>query len=194
MEMTIKILNEQGYFEALFGLGQSYGLTSGMEYETFLNMEEEALSALNRLDTTSDKLAPLGNGHNKFLESMIVWLDIKASRGWWQEFDTYRVGMTKQSESTMHTIKKRPLTKNDFIDDSVDECILERLNEIIQTGDLNKIKRNLPEGFLQRRIVCTNYKVLQNMVRQRKNHKLVEWRTFLDTLKNQLLYPSYIFS
>ena len=194
MEMQVKVLNDQGYFEALFGLGQSYGLTSGMEYETFLDMEEAALDALNRLDITSDKLAPLGHGHNKFLESMVVWLDITAPRYWWSEYDTYRVGMTKQSESTMHTIKKRPLTKNDFIDDDIDEAILERVNEIIKTGDLHKIKRNLPEGFMQRRIVCTNYKVLKEIHYQRKNHKLVEWHSFLDVLKDQLLYPSYIFS
>lgn len=187
--MKIEIMKESGYSEALFGLGLSYGITSERECGFFFDEEE----LQDRLKGVADKLAPLGNGHNKFLESIVVWLDIKASRGFWQEFDTYRVGVTKQSESTMHTIKKRPLEKKDFIDGEIDDVILERLNEIIKTGDLHKIKRNLPEGFMQRRVVCTNYKVLQNIVAQRNNHKLVEWHRFIYALKDQLQYPEFIF-
>ncbi|MCK9240314.1 hypothetical protein [Desulfocurvus sp.] len=52
----------------------------------------------------AEKLAPLDKGHNKVLESMCVWLDVRMPRYWWQEFDTYRVGVTKQSESTMHIL------------------------------------------------------------------------------------------
>ena len=189
MEMRVKVLSEHGCLEALFGIGLSYGVTSDMPFESFYVKED-----LDKMGKVSHSLAPLGHGHNKFLESMAVWIDVTSPRYWWSEFDTYRVGMTKQSESTMHTIKKRPLTKEDFIDDDIDEAILERVNEIIKSGDLHKIKRNLPEGFMQRRIVCTNYKVLMEINHQRKNHKLVEWHTFLDALKDQLLYPSYIFS
>lgn len=188
--MKVEILRQEGFYEAMFGLGLSYGVTSDMNYFASINDHD----VQEKLKKVSNKLAFLGDGHNKFLESIVVWLDVKASRGWWQEADTYRVGTTKQSESTMHTIKKRPLEKSDFVDEDIDEVILERLNEIIKTGDLHKIKRNLPEGFLQRRIVCTNYKVLQNMVRQRKNHKLKEWHTFIDALKEQLTYPEYIFN
>ena len=40
------------------------------------------------------------------------------------------------------------------------------------------LKNDLPEGFLQRRIVCLNIKALQNMYMQRKNHRLPEWHKF----------------
>lgn len=40
-------------------------------------------------------------------------------------------------------------------------------------------KRFLPEGFLQRRIVNFSYAVFANMIRQRRNHRLPEWRYFL---------------
>jgi len=30
-------------------------------------------------------------GHNKFLESIYIWLDVTAPRYWWSEADTYRL-------------------------------------------------------------------------------------------------------
>ena len=51
----------------------------------------------------SEKLHDKDEGHNKFLESIIIWAEVTAPRYWWQEADTYRLS-TKQSESTMHTL------------------------------------------------------------------------------------------
>ena len=48
----------------------------------------------------------------KFLRQIKVQCFIKAPRYWWIEFDTYKVGVTCQSESTMHTLKR---TINKFI-------------------------------------------------------------------------------
>ena len=39
----------------------------------------------------------------------------------------------------------------------------------------------LPEGFLQRRIVNFSYAAFANMIRQRRNHRLPQWRYFLST-------------
>lgn len=38
------------------------------------------------------------------------------------------------------------------------------------------LKAMLPESFLQKRTVCLNYEVLATMYRQRKNHRLPQWR------------------
>ena len=47
------------------------------------------------------------------------------------------------------------------------------------TEDKNEILRRakalLPEGFLQRRTVATNYEQLRNIYHQRKNHRLPCW-------------------
>ena len=139
--------------------------------------------AVPAIGTASRKLAQsLTKGRAKFLESIVMWIDINAPRYWWSEFDTYRVGTSKQSESTMHTLKKELLTHDNF-EEPIDESYLTHLNELIAFGaDIGKLKNALPEGFLQRRIVCTNYKVLRNMIKQREQHRLKQWRYFCNII------------
>ncbi len=54
------------------------------------------------------------SGHDKFLQSIPLIVDISWTRSMWQEFDTYRIGVSKQSESTMHTIIKDDFSLGDF--------------------------------------------------------------------------------
>ena len=189
--MKIKVIETTGIGEALLGLGLSYGLTSDISIYDLYYLENEIDRKCRDI---ADKLAHKQGGHNKFLESINIYLDITAPRYWWSEFDTYRVGVTKQSESTMHTITKRPLTQRDFQGTVVAET-LTFLNELIdrynntpylvtQQTLLHKIKNNLPEGFLQRRIVVLNAKTLQNIIAQRHNHRLREWHTFCTAIYN----------
>lgn len=42
----------------------------------------------------------------------------------------------------------------------------------------------LPQSYNQRRTVTMNYEVAVNMIRQRSNHKLDEWREFTEILMN----------
>lgn len=186
--MKVEILREQGYNEALFGTGLSFGLTSGYPHirqfeENWIDKEAEDVYA--RMERVGKKLAPLDGGHNKFLEMITVWLDIDAPRYWWSEFDTYRCGMTKLSESTIHTITKNFLTQEDF-EGEIPDAWISYINDVIDTGDMRRVKQLLPEAFLQRRIVCTNYKTLKNIYHQRKNHRLPEWHYFCKVLKNDL--------
>lgn len=162
--MQIKIIKECGFDEAMLGLSLSYS--------TKKDMFPVALKLCNK-----------DGGHNKFLESMIVWLDINAARYWWSQFDTYRTGTSKQSESTMHTLMKRELNESDF-ELHIPSHILNELNYCIKNKEFNCLKNILPEGFLQRRIVCTTYKTIRNIIIQRRNHKLSEWKYFCKEMKN----------
>ena len=191
--MKINIIETSGENTALFGIGLSYGITSTYKSCTALHIYSDLY---NKLLKTADTLAHKQGGHNKFLESINISLDITAPRYWWSEFDTYRVGVTKQSESTIHTITKRTLTQGDF-QQPIDEFHLTRINYLIdrynregspsiKNSIFAKIKNNLPEGFLQRRIVVLNAKTLQNIIAQRINHRLPEWKQFCGTLRNSL--------
>jgi len=170
--MNVLVLKESGYEEAMLGVSLSFN------------------SDLDRMENRAKQLAPLDMGHNKFLESICVWLDINAPRYWWSQFDTYRIGVTKQSESTMHTLTKRVLTQEDF-ELPINPVFLGYLNDCIRNGELVKAKAHLPEAFLQRRIVRTNYKSLRGVVKQRASHKLPEWQVFVQELKKQLSHPEY---
>lgn len=176
--MDIKVIKETGYEEAALGFSLSYN------------------SSIERAKKILPKYAFGIPGENKFLESIIIWIDITAPRFWWQEFDTYRVGVTKQSESTMHTLCKKPLDNSNF-EYPLPEESLKRLNDlrILAVGKempLDKFKNELPEGFLQRRIVCLNYKSLQNIIGQRLTHRLPQWKYFCNEVLSQLQHREFV--
>ena len=171
--IRIKVLDERGYESALLGLSLSYKQDP------------------DKMPEVARRLALKGGGHNKFLESIVLWLDITAPRYWWQQFDTYRVGVTKQSESTMHTMTTRPLTQGDF-EHPIPAEHLAHLNQLIAGKDWQQVKWLLPESFLQRRIVCLNYMALQRMIRQRATHKLDEWPAFIDRVLEQVAHPDFL--
>lgn len=170
--MKIEIINESGYWEALLGLSLSYN-------RQVIEMVKVSQGLYNK-----------DGGHNKFLESIKVWIDVDAPRYLWSECDTYRLS-TKQSESTMHTALKKELTKEDFEDFDIPKDYLAYLNILIKAGDLKTLKKALPESYIQRRIWCMDYKCLRNILWQRYNHKLDEWPFFCNSILNQIEHKEY---
>lgn len=172
--MRVKILNEAGYEEAIYGLSLSYNVTD-----------------IDKMKQVANNLAHKEGGHNKFLESIMLWIDIDAPRYWWSQADTYRIGVTKQSESTMHTLLKRELTNDDF-ENPINPIVLDTVNLLIRNKEFEMAKDHLPEGFLQQRVICTNYKTLRNIIHQRHTHKLKTWHKLIDELYNQVKYPYFL--
>ena len=131
------------------------------------------------------KLIRGGTEHRKFLRQIVVNFVIEAPRYVWQEIDTYKVATVRNSCSTMHKLGHRPLTEDDFIDREVLPDTLRELNRLGQEyrdGDkkdydlVRKMKKYLPEGFLQRAGFHMSYETAMTMFRQRKGHRLPEWR------------------
>jgi len=126
------------------------------------------------------KLIRAGRSDRKFLRIMTACFDVKAPIYWWSEFDTYKVGVTRLSCSTMHTLGKRPLTVNDFEEGVVLRSVLEEINIIIGRSErdaatIRTLKMLLPSGFLQQATIYTNYEALLAMYMDRKHHRLPEW-------------------
>jgi len=170
--MKTTVLHEAGYNEAMLGLSLSYN------------------QPVSKMPAVARGLITKGSSHVKFLESMIVWLDVTAPRYFHSQLDTYR-HVTKQSSSTMHTLTKRKLTQDDF-DATIPISILSVINSYIGLGQLIHAKDILPESFLQRRIVCTSYKTLANMYSQRIDHKLPQWQEFLSAVIEDVEHPEFI--
>ena len=136
------------------------------------------------------RLINAGGEHRKFLRQIYVGFDIVLPRYLWSEFDTYGF-QPKNSCSTMHKLfrKERCIREDQFVYHPYDEEALQdtirQLNVLRAlyfnpaTEDKNEILRRakalLPEGFLQRRTVATNYEQLRNIYHQRKNHRLPCW-------------------
>lgn len=187
--MRVWLMKEFGYEEALFGLGLSYGKVSG--YAT----PEEAMQhdEWSRLCELAPTIALYGaGGHDKFLRQIGVILDITAPLYWWKQMDTYKVGTVAQSESTMHTLMKNPVTNDCFESGQVPDFYVNFLENLRQDGDFVKLNACLPQSWLQRRIWTGNYAVLKNIVLQRENHKLPEWKFFFDALFPVLGHPELL--
>lgn len=186
--MRVRLMKEFGYEEALFGIGLSYGKVSG--YAT----PEEAMQhdEWSRLCELAPKLASRGGGHDKFLRQIGVVLDITAPLYWWKQMDTYKVSTVAQSESTMHTLLKNPITKDCFEFGKVPDFYIDFLEDLRKHKDFIRLNACLPQSWLQRRIWTGNYAVLKNIILQRENHKLPQWEFFFDALLPTLSHPELL--
>ena len=141
-----------------------------------------------------ERLVKAGSSHRKFMRAILLTVDITAPRYWWTQFDTYKVGVTALSESTMHRIMDNPITMADFAfshkvrKGDIEQHIVSRLEKIRMTQACAKDKSAvfkrivsiLPQSYKQKRHVAMNYEVARNIIAQRKGHKLEEWREFID--------------
>lgn len=147
------------------------------------------------------RLSNAGTEHRKYMRMMPVYVRITAPLYWWKEFDTYKVGVVANSCSTMHKIAEKEFTLEDFSHEHLDIRTRKILEETIKAlNDYRNIYINynpddfeikgcpskkdiwwqmiqlLPSSYNQTRNVMMNYEVLANIYRQRKGHKLDEWR------------------
>ena len=149
-----------------------------------------------------------GTEHRKFLRQIFISVDITAPLYWWKEFDTYKVGTTANSTSTMHKLASTPITIDCFETGDYNESIFNKeadpmlqetkvyhhVNDLIEFLEYLRVMYNetkdkrywkelirwLPNGWLQTRTVTMNYENLRSMYHQRKNHKLTEWHSFCE--------------
>lgn len=74
---------------------------------------EYAYLGKNDLDL-AQRMIKAGTPNDKFLRQIFVSVDITAPLYWWKEMDTYKVGTTANSTSTMHKLASTPITLDCF--------------------------------------------------------------------------------
>lgn len=145
-----------------------------------------------------------GSEHRKYLRQIFVSMDITAPLYWWKEFDTYKIGTTADSCSTMHKIAAKRFELDDFSHEHLKEDSYQILNNVCEIlNDWRYIYLNgsawcekhdkevwwqmiqlLPSSYNQKRTVTMNYENVVTMIRQRTGHKFDEWNQFVEILKN----------
>ena len=150
------------------------------------------------------RLYKAGTEHRKYLRQIFVSMDITAPFYFMKQLDTYKVGaISTNSCSTMHRIHSKPIELTDFsfedfyIEDmgiGVKDCFInvvadcEKLRQLYLNTNDKKYWRALiqllPESYNQKRTTTMNYENVVNMIHQRSDHKLSEWREFTDILKD----------
>ncbi len=149
-----------------------------------------------------------GSEHRKYLRQIFISMDITAPLYWWKEFDTYKIGTTANSCSTMHKIADKEFELDDFshehltrlttrINGSDKTCEYDYIEPLKMTiNSLNACRRMyletkdkeywwqliqlLPSSYNQKRTVTMNYENVINMIHQRQYHKLDEWHILID--------------
>ena len=155
-------------------------------------------------------LCKAGISHRKVLRQLPVIMDITAPLYFWKQLDQYKIGTVTNAESTMHTMTKHSFKLEDFSIENYKSLFGSRTEEQLRyleelvVGDLNDLRDQyletknmkywyalnelLPQSYMQTRTWSANYEVLVNIIEQRKNHKLSEWKDFIDFLLDNVPY------
>ena len=189
--------------------------TSVMNFENAIRGARNPMNSWGKMDSSYDecgnyvlgendldlarRLAKAGSDHRKFLRMVFVSVDITAPLYWWKEFDTYKVGTVANSCSTMHKIHAKPIEREDFSFDRLDEGGIAALDALVAYLESERQKfcadktdkqswhniiQLLPSSYNQMRTVTLNYENLINMYYARKTHKLAEWHTLCEWVES----------
>lgn len=163
-----------------------YGMEESIrasKYPMAVNLEKldgEAVERTNKLGT-----AEIGSGHDNFLNGIVTQFDLTASIKFWQQIQRYHFLDIVSSQSTMHRIKSMDIAEQCC--GYVDERIIVIANELQETYNAEptldnflKLIYNIPVGFEITARVTTNYRQLKTIYKQRKGHRLLEWRMFCE--------------
>jgi len=139
----------------------------------------------------------IGEGHDNFLNGIIVQFDLTFSNKAWVEMQRYHFIDFVSSQSTMHRITRFDLDQAymEYVDPRIINIMKEKVAEYntllekskeANTNEYNEElkKRYLeilysnPAGFRLTARMTTNYRQLKTIYAQRKNHRLPEWRIF----------------
>ena len=175
---------------------------SGYPMRTSTEWEETRESELKR-GVNLSQAADWQGAHDQFLTGIRVSFDLTFTNKAWVEAERYRFLEFVSSQSTMHRITKFDLRNqyNEYVDPRIIEVMEEKvaqhnklLAELAQTPTDDEYNRerlkNLitqkyleilysnPAGLMLTARLTTNYRCLKNIWRQRRNHRLPEWRAF----------------
>lgn len=183
-----------------------YGLEESIRRAKF-PMSTNVDSLTNELTNGIKKLAQsnTGEGHDQWLTGVIVQFDLTCSVKMWTEFQRYHFMDFVSSQSTMHRISKFNLDDQyiKYVDSRIVNIMKEKVEEYnileessktwnsdclsqSEVDEYNKLLKDKyleilysnPCGFKLTAGITTNYRQLKTVYKQRKNHRLPEWREF----------------
>lgn len=139
----------------------------------------------DELTETAVKLAqsPAGEGHDNWLLGVRVAFDIRLTAKALVEAERYHFFDIVSSTSTMHRITGFDLNGAycEYVDQRMIAVMTELVCEYNEQPTPEKYLRILysnPAGFTYTMRITTNYRQLKTIYRQRRAHRLPEWREF----------------
>ena len=157
-----------------------------------------------------------GEGHDQWLTGVVVQFDLTFTVKAWTEMQRYHFVDFVSSQSTMHRITKFDL--NTVYIEYVDPIMIQQMKNLVNNynklvEEKEKVMKDMPEyniehidrdikeaylkvlysnpcGMKLTAGITTNYRQLKTIYKQRKTHRLPEWRVFckwIETLPNSEL-------
>ncbi|MFV0379377.1 MAG: hypothetical protein ACK5KQ_00900 [Anaerorhabdus sp.] len=194
----------------VFGIESS---VRGSKFPMAVDLEKidgEVTNTTKRLATSK-----LGEGHDNFLNGIIVQFDLSFSNKAWVEMQRYHFIDFISSQSTMHRITRFNMDKAfiEHVDIRIVEIMKEKIKNYNETKDkINEYKEkgiefsdlslsakkqyleilySNPAGFIITARMTTNYRQLKTIYLQRRTHRLPEWQAFCDWVET-LPYAEFI--
>ena len=181
----------------IYGLEESI-VASGYPMATQV-IQSEDLEYCNEKDYgRAKKLAKtaIGSGHDQFLTSIIVQFDLTFPLKAWVELQRYHFIDFCSSMSTMHRIINMDIDKycNKYVSENIKSILRTYILEYKENPteeNFRKVIYNIPSGFEYTARLSTNYRQLQTIYSQRKNHRLPDWKIFCEWIET-LPHSEYI--
>ena len=186
----------------VFGLNKSI-IASGNAMRTVMdnNIADYTESDFKRARALGQTKS--GEGHDNFLNGIIVQFDLYAPLYMWKQLQRYHFLDFVSSQSTMHRLIKfnvkeqcvkytDPIILNryqELLDEYVNiDCELKSTFDEYGISVLSNkryaswrtLVASLPSGFVLGATMTTNYRQLKTIYKQRKHHKLEEWDRFCE--------------
>jgi len=177
---------------------QVYGLEESIKRAKFpMSTDTDSLTTELTKGIKSLAQSGTGEGHDQFLTGIIVQFDLTFTNKAWTELQRYHFIDFVSSQSTMHRILKFDYDKQycKYVDSRIVQIMKEKVtnyNKVAKMAEQEGIKDkeavlnamyleilySNPAGFMLTAGMTTNYRQLKTIYKQRKNHRLPEWRTF----------------
>ena len=180
-------------------------IASGYPMRTEVGMRDIEDGDMRRAINLTKASSTDNGAHGQFLTGIRVAFDVTFSNKVWVEAERYRFLEFVSSQSTMHKITKFDLdtSYNEYVNPKVIEIMKELVAEYndlcgpeatasftpeelteAKTRKYLEILYTNPAGFELTARLTTTYRCLRNIYKQRKNHRLPEWRAFCSWIES----------
>lgn len=166
-----------------------YGLEESIKASKYpMAVDPEECSDELTWGVVSRGRAPIGSAHDCYLKGITVQFDLTMSIKMSVEMERYHFIDFVSSQSTMHRITKLDIDEscNEYVDQRAKDLVRQKVryyNEDPTPENYLRVLYNVPTGFCLTARMTTNYLQLKTIYAQRHNHRLPEWRSFCEWMK-----------
>lgn len=213
-EMKVTTIGAWGFYGAALGVRRSFRSTEkcDSEFDAMSRVPKEGTATFYTEERLGEedlklmkKLVLRGTDEAKFARAIHVQTNIKAPLSWWKQFDTYKVGTVRLSDSTMHNILKDPITLEGFAAESIIDHPMKLALAgsatsrtifmfIIQTLEMLRINWwRMKNTIIDKEYLDTyGQEAFDEAVKKRKEGMDTCWRQIIDMLPDSYLMESTV--